>query len=98
MEFTVLRRVVLYSSGRAIDRAEWQLHLERCGMSEFIPLWEVRTLVTDALEVVNDVDEATPPELHAGLQSIRHRLHSALKSLDRAIDRDRGWPRLAARA
>ena len=67
-------------------------------MSEFIPLWEVRTLVTDALQVVNDVDEGTPPELHAGLQRIRHRLHSALKSLDWAMDPDRGWPRLAARA
>jgi hypothetical protein len=47
-------------------------------MSEFIPLWEVRTLVTDALQVVNDVDEGTPPEWLAGLQRIRHRLHSAL--------------------
>jgi hypothetical protein len=59
MKFTVPRRMVMYSSGRAIDRAEWQLHLERAEMSEFIPLWEVRTLVTDALQVVNDVDDAT---------------------------------------
>jgi len=43
-------------------------------MSEIIPLWEVRNLMTDALRVVNDVDERAPPELHAGLQRIRHRL------------------------
>jgi hypothetical protein len=39
----------------------------------------------------------TPPEWHAGLQRIRHRLHSALKSLDRAMDPNSGWPGLAAR-
>jgi hypothetical protein len=44
------------------------------GWLNFIPLWEVRTLMTDALRVVNDVDERAPPELHAGLQRIRHRL------------------------
>ena len=67
-------------------------------MSKFISLWEVRTLITDVLRVVNDLDEGAPPELHVDLQRVRYRLHSALKSIDRARDPDPVWPGLVARA
>ncbi len=67
-------------------------------MSNFISLREVRTLITDVLRVANDLDEGGPPELHPDLQRIRHCLHSALKSIDRATAPDPLWPGPVARA
>jgi hypothetical protein len=58
-------------------------------LAEFIPLWEVRTLMTDALRVVNDVDERAPPGLHAGFAA--HQASSATAA-------DPPWPGLNARA
>jgi hypothetical protein len=68
-----------------------------CG-TEFIALCEVRTLMTEALQIVDDVGEDAPPELHIGLQRMRRHLHSAIKSIDLATDPEPVWPGLAARA
>jgi hypothetical protein len=59
---------------------------------------EVRSLMTEALQAVNDVDQGAPPELHAGLEHIRDVLDSAVERIDGAIDADPVWPGLAARA
>jgi hypothetical protein len=67
-------------------------------MSEFNPLWELRSSVTEALRVANDVDEDASPELHTALREIRLRLHSVLRSVERATDPHPFWPGLAARA
>jgi hypothetical protein len=72
--------------------------LEGCGVSEFIALCEVRTLMTEELEVVNDVGEDAPPALDIVLQRTRHHLQFAIKNIDRATDPDPLWPGLAARA
>ncbi len=67
-------------------------------MSESTSLYEVRTRVTEALRVVNDIGGDGPPALHVDLRRMRLELHSALQSIDRATDPDPFWPRLAARA
>jgi hypothetical protein len=37
-------------------------------MAELLTFWEVRTLMTDALQVVNDMDDGASSELHTGLR------------------------------
>jgi hypothetical protein len=61
-------------------------------------LGEVRSLMTEALQVAKEVDQGAPPELHADLQQIRDLLDSAIERVDGAIDPDPFWPGLAARA
>jgi hypothetical protein len=51
----------------------------------------------EALRVANGVDQDAPPELHNGLERIRHLLDCALETIDRAMDSDADWPGLAAR-
>jgi hypothetical protein len=67
-------------------------------MSNLANLWEVRNLMTQALRVLNDMDDSAPPEFRTYLDPIRDPLHSALKSIDRATVPDLFWPGLAARA
>jgi len=67
-------------------------------MAELLTFWEVRTLMTDALQVVNDIDDGASSELHTGLRRVRHHLHSALKSIDRATVPDPLRPGVAAPA
>ena len=67
-------------------------------MSDLANLREVRNLMTQALRVLNDMDDRAPPEFRTYLDSIRNRLHSALKSIDRVTELDSLWPGLAARA
>ena len=67
-------------------------------MFEFIALCEARTLMTEALRVVNDVGEDALPELGADLRCVRHHLDFAIRSVDRATDPDPIWLGLAARA
>src|SRR6266705_111058 len=65
--------------------------LERCGMSK---LCEVRSLMTEALRLANDVDQEAPPELHTGLEQIRDLLDFRARRGDgpgSALARD--WPR-----
>jgi len=59
---------------------------------------EARSLMTEALQVANDVDQGAPPELHIGLEHIRDLLDGALERIDGAMDPDPVWPGLAARA
>jgi hypothetical protein len=61
-------------------------------------LGELRSLMTEALQVANDVDQAASPELHAGLEQIRVLLDLAVGRIDVTLDPDPFWPRLAARA
>ena len=74
------------------------LRLERCGMSESTLLYQVRTLMAEALRAVNDIREDPPPDLRVDLRRMRHELHSAILDIDRATDPDPFWPGLAARA
>jgi len=61
-------------------------------------LREVRTLMTEALRVANEVDQGASPELHTDLKQIRDLLDGALERIDGAMDPDPVWPGLAARA
>ena len=67
-------------------------------MSEFIALCEARTLMTEALRVVNDVGEDAAPELNVELRCVRHYLDAAIQGVYRATDPAPTWPGLAARA
>ena len=60
-------------------------------------LREVRTLMTEALRVANEVDQGASPELHTDLKQIRDLLDGALERIDGAMDPDPVWPGLAAR-
>jgi hypothetical protein len=60
-------------------------------------LGEMRSLTTEALKIANDLEQAAPPELHAGLQIIADLLDSAIERIEGAMKEPR-WPRLAARA
>jgi hypothetical protein len=100
-KFAVLGCATCFSSSvRLIGRngGARRLSWRRLQMSEFIALCEARTLMTDALRVVNDVGEDALPELGADLRCVRHHLDSAIQSVDRAMDPDPSWPGLAARA
>jgi len=61
-------------------------------------LREVRTLMTEALRVANEVDQGASPEMHIDLKQIRDLLDGALERIDGAMDPDPVWPGLAARA
>jgi hypothetical protein len=67
-------------------------------MSDFAGLWEVRNLMTQALQVLNDMDNGARSEFRTDLHGIRQPLHSALKRIDRATVLEPLWPGLAARA
>ncbi len=51
---------------------------------------EARSLMTEALQVANDVDQGAPPELHIGLEHIRDLLDGALERIDGAMDSGSG--------
>jgi hypothetical protein len=87
-------RLRLSGEMAALGGLSWR----RLQMSEFIALCEARTLMTEALRVVNDVGEDASPELHAGLRRVRHHLDSAIQGVYRATDPDPTWPGFAARA
>jgi len=78
----------------AAGRAEW--HAWRG--AEMSKLSEARSLMTEALRVANNVDQAAPPELHSGLEHIRDLLDCVLERIDGVTDPDPIWPGLTARA
>ncbi len=63
-------------------------------------LGAVRTLMSEALRIVNDADEDAPPELRGSLGDLRNLLHSAVERIDGAMDPNPNppWPGIAARA
>jgi hypothetical protein len=67
-------------------------------MSDFASLWQVRNLMTQALGILNDLDDNGSSDLCLDLRGIRQPLHTALRSIDQAAVDTPFWPGLAARA